>query len=255
MITIKTSEEIKILREGGKRLAFILDQIAEKAQEGVSAIELDILAEKLIKKIGGEPSFKNYKTIDDITPFPCSICVSINNEVVHGIPSKDKILKDGDIVSLDLGLKYKGLYTDMAVTVPIGNVSDRAKRIIKTAKTALNKGIKIIKDGIFIGDIGFIIQSYVKSQFFNVVLDLAGHGVGYAVHEEPEIPNFGVSKTGPCLKQGMVLAIEPMIVEGKPNIILGRDNWVWKTRDGLLSALFEHTVVVTKSGTEILTID
>jgi methionyl aminopeptidase len=253
MITIKTPEEIKILREGGKRLAFILYQVTEKAKAGIATIELDILAEKLIKKTGGEPSFKNYKTADDIKPFPSSICVSINNEVVHGIPSKNRILKDGDIVSIDIGMKYKGLYTDIAVTVPIGRVNEKAKRIIKTTKTALEKGIKTVKDGIFIGDIGFVIQFYVKSQGFNVVRDLAGHGVGYAVHEEPEIPNFGQPKTGKQLKQGMVLALEPMVVEAKPDIILGRDNWVWKTKDGLLATLFEHTVVVTKSGVEILT--
>lgn len=253
MISIKTSEEIGVLREGGKILDSVLCEVANSVKPGIPAIQLDTLAEKLVKKAGGEPSFKNYKTSDDEILFPASICVSINNEVVHGIPSKDKILKEGDIVGLDLGMKYKGLYTDIAVTVPVGKVSEKAKKIIDVAKESLTKGINVIKKNAFIGDIGFTVQSYVESQGFNVVRKLVGHGVGYKIHEEPEIPNFGKPKTGIQLKERMVLALEPMLTEGSPDIVLADDNWTWKTKDGSLSAHFEHTVVVTKNGAEILT--
>jgi len=253
MISIKTSEEIKILKEGGKRLASVLYKVAEKVRPGISTIELDELAEKLIKNIGGESSFKNYKTREDKIPYPTSLCVSINNEIVHGIPSKNRILQEGDIVSLDLGMKYKNLYTDMAITVPISNVDDQAKKIIETAKKALDVSIKSIKSGSHIGDIGFSIQSCAENNGFNVVRRLVGHGVGYNVHEPPDIPNFGEKGTGLKLKEGMILALEPMIVLGGPDIVLDKDNWTWKTKDGSLAAHFEHTIAVTKKGAEILT--
>lgn len=252
MVSIKTKKEIEILREGGKILAFVLYEVAKNAKVGVMTIELDKLAEKLIKKSGGRSSFKNYKTSDDKIPYPASLCVSINDEVVHGIPDERK-LKDGDIVSLDLGLEYNGFYTDMAVTLPVGKVSKDAKKIIDTTKKSLDKGIKIIKDGAFTGDIGYAIQLYAESKGFNVVRRLVGHGVGYDVHEDPQIPNFGKLKTGVQLKAGMVLALEPMLTDGDFDIILDKDNWTWKTKDGSLSAHFEHTVIVTKTGAEILT--
>lgn len=252
MVSIKTKKEIEILREGGKILAFVLYEVAKNAKAGVMTIELDKLAEKLIKKTGGRPSFKNYKTSDDKIPYPASLCVSINNEVVHGIPNERK-LKDGDIVSLDLGLEYKGLYTDMAITVPIGKVSKNAKKIIDVTKKSLDKGIRIIKNGVFTGDIGYAIQSYAESKGFNVVRRLVGHGVGYDVHEDPQVPNFGQPKAGKQLKAGMVLALEPMLTDGNFDIVLDKDNWTWKTKDGSLSAHFEHTIVVTKTGAEVLT--
>jgi methionyl aminopeptidase len=252
MVSIKTKKEIEILREGGRILAFVLHEVAKNARLGVMTMELDRLAEELIKKKGGSPSFKNYKTSDDKIPYPASLCVSINDEVVHGIPSERK-LKDGDIVSLDLGLEYKGFYTDIAVTVPIGKVSKNAKKIIDATKKSLDKGIKIIKENVFTGDIGYAIQSYAESKGFNVVRRLVGHGVGYDVHEDPQVPNFGKPKTGIQLKTGMVLALEPMLTDGDFDIIIDKDNWTWKTKDGSLSAHFEHTIVVTKSGAEILT--
>lgn len=253
MITIKTPEEIKILRAGGKILASVLHQVAREVRPGTATIELDKLAERLIKEAGGEPSFKNYKTKDDRIPFPASLCVSINDEVVHGIPSKERILKEGDIVSLDLGLKYKNFYTDMAITVAVGKVDSKAKKIIEKAKKSLEKGTKAVKEGKQIGDIGYAIQTYVYKNGFSVVRNLAGHGVGYAVHEEPEIPNFGRKGTGEILKEGMVLAIEPMITAGGLELVLDKDKWAWKTKDGSLAAHFEHTIVVTKKGAEILT--
>jgi methionyl aminopeptidase len=245
MITIKTPEEIKILREGGKKLASVLYQVAEMVRPGIATIELDKMAKKLIKDNGGEPSFLNYKTIEDRISYPASLCVSINDEVVHGIPSFRK-LKNDDIVSLDLGMKYKNFYTDMAITVGTG-------KIIEVAKKSLEEGIKVIKEGARIGDIGFAIQTCAEKNGFNVVRQLVGHGVGYKPHEEPEIPNFGSRGTGEILKQGMVLALEPMITEGNPEVFLSDDNWTWKTKDGSLAAHFEHTVVVTKNGAEILT--
>jgi len=245
MITIKTPEEIKILQEGGKKLVSVLYQVAEMVGPGVVTAELDKMAERLIKEAGGEPSFKNYKTDEDKIPYPASLCVSINDEVVHGIPGPRKI-KDGDIVSLDLGMKYKNFYTDMAITVGTG-------KIIEVAKKSLEEGIKVIKQGAHIGDIGFAIQSYVEKNGFNVVRQLVGHGVGHNPHEEPEVPNFGKKGTGEILKQGMVLALEPMITAGNPEVILSDDNWTWKTKDGSLAAHFEYTVVVTKNGVEILT--
>lgn len=253
MITVKSPEEIKILREGGKRLASVLYEVAERVKPGIATIELDELAEKLIRKIGGEPSFKNYKTSKDKFPFPASLCVSINDEIVHGIPFAEKILKQGDIVGLDLGMKYKNLYTDMAITVGTGRISKEAKKIIKIAKWALEAGIKASKENNFIGDIGFAIQSCAEKNNFNVIRKLVGHGVGYDVHEEPDIPNFGRPKTGEQLKAGMVLALEPMFTAGSADVILDKDNWTWKTKDGSLSSHFEHTVVVTKTGAEILT--
>lgn len=253
MIPIKSPKEIKIMREGGKRLAFILYQISAATKDGMATIELDVLAEKLIKKSKVEPSFKYYKTADEKKPFPTTICVSLNDEVVHGIPSREKILKNSDIVSIDLGVKYKGLHTDMAVTFSIGNVEEIKKKLIETTQDALEMGIDVIKNNAFVGDIGFAIQSYVEDRGLNVVKKLVGHGIGYNVHEEPEIPNFGVPKTGVRLKEGMVLALEPMVTQGSSEVILDKDGWTWKTKDGSLAAHFEHTVVVTKSGAKILT--
>lgn len=253
MISIKSQEEIKILREGGKILASVLYEVAEEVSPGIATIKLDELAEKLIKKNGGEPSFKNYKTYQDKISYPASLCVSVNDEIVHGIPSEEKILKEGDIVSLDLGMKYKNLYTDMSITVPVGKINKEAEKIIKTTKKSLDAGIKAIRDGARIGDIGFAIQSCAEKNGFNVVRKLVGHGVGYKVHEMPDVPNFGTKGNGLELKQGMVLALEPMLTVGSPDIILDKDNWTWKTKDGSLSALFEHTVAVTKKGAEIIT--
>jgi methionyl aminopeptidase len=253
MITIKTAEEIKLLREGGKRLASILHEVAEKAKSGIATIELDELAEKLIRDNGGEPSFKNYKTSQDKIPYPASLCVSLNDEIVHGIPKRERILREGDIVSLDLGMKYKNLYTDMAITVGVGKITKEAKKLIEVAEKSLVGGIRVSKEGNCIGDIGFSIQKYVEGKGFNVVRKLVGHGVGYKAHEEPEIPNFGKKGTRETLKSGMVLALEPMITAGSPDIILDKDSWTWKTKDGSLSSHFEHTIVVTKKGGEILT--
>ncbi len=252
MITIKTPGEIKILRDGGKILASVLLMVGDMAKVGITTKELDEYAEKLIKKAGGEPSFKNYKTPRDKFPFPVSLCVSVNDEVVHGIPS-GRILKENDIISLDLGLKWKGLYTDATITVGVEKISADAEKLLNITKTALEKGIGVIKEGATTGDIGFAIQSYVEKKGFNVVKKLVGHGVGHKVHEDPEIPNFGKCGEGVVLKQGMVLALEPMVVIGNGDVILDKNGWTWKTKDGSLAAHFEHTIAVTKKSCEVLT--
>lgn len=252
MTILKNIEDINKLREGGKILASILQEAAKKAVAGTKTIELDIFAEKMIREAGGRPSFKNYKTPDDKVPYPASLCVSINDEVVHGLPS-ERILKEGDVASLDLGMEYKGFYTDMAVTVPVGKASEQAKKLIATTKEALNLGIRTVKNGTFVGDIGQAVQSCAERNGFNVVRKLVGHGLGRKAHEDPEIPNFGVKGKGEVLREGEVIAIEPMITAGNYDIYLDKDLWTWKTKDGSLSAHFEHTIIVTKTGAEIIT--
>lgn len=253
MITIKTPEEIKILRDGGKILASVLLMVSKKAKPGIATLELDEYAEFLIKEAGAEAAFKGYKTRDDKYPFPSSLCVSINDEIVHGIPSRERILKEGDIVGLDLGLKWRGLYTDATITIGIGEINAEAKKLLDVTKNALEQGIKVVKENAATGDIGSAIQSYAEKNGFNVVKKLVGHGVGYNVHEEPDIPNWGKKGSGIILKQGMVFAIEPMVVQGSGDIILEKNNWTWKTKESSLSAHFEHTIAVTKKGCEILT--
>lgn len=250
---LKTPEEIETIREGGKRLAFIMAKLAEDVYPGMSSLHLDKLAEDLISRYDGTPSFKNYKTPDDPSIFPSSLCVSVNDEVVHGIPSAKKILKEGQIVSLDLGMQFGGMYTDMAVTVPVGKVSEKAMKIIEAAKRSLEEGIKMAINGGRMGDIGFAVQTCAKSYGFDVVRNLVGHGVGHEVHEDPQIPNFGIKGKGIRLETGMVLAVEPMITEKSPDVCLGNDDWVWKTSDGGLASHWEHTVAITENGPEVLT--
>ena len=252
MTILKNIEDINKLREGGKIIASVLREAASRALPGVKTIELDMLAEKIIREAGGRPSFKNYKTPDDKIPYPASLCVSINEEVVHGVPG-ERVLKDGDIVSLDLGMEYKGFYTDIAVTVSVGEASEQAKKLIETTKKTLNLGIMAVKNGAFTGDIGYAIQSFAEKNGFNVIRKLVGHGLGRKAHESPEVPNFGLKRKGEILREGEVIAIEPMITAGRHDIYLDKDLWTWKTKDGSLSAHFEHTVIVTKNGTEIIT--
>ena len=252
MTILKNIEDINKLKEGGKILASVLHEVGKMALPGVKAAEMDALAEKMIMEAGGKPSFKNYKTPDDKIPYPASLCVSINDEVVHGVPG-NKVLKEGDIVSLDLGMKYKGLYTDMAITVPVGKAGIEATKAIDVGRIALVKGIDVVKAGVAVGDIGSAIQNYVEENSFNVVKILVGHGLGRKAHEDPEIPNWGKKGKGLKLQEGLVIAIEPMITAGKADVYLDKDLWTWKTKDGSLSAHFEHTIIVTKDGAEIVT--
>lgn len=254
-IIIKTKEEIEIIREGGKHLAYVLSEVAKKVAPGVSTKELDEYAEKLIRELGDIPAFKNYKPYGAKTPFPATLCVSINDEVVHGIPT-NRILKEGDIVALDCGVKHKGYFTDMAITVPVGKISKEDKKLLEITREALIIGVKAAKIGKRVGDIGYAIESFVRKQKHNygIVDILSGHGVGKYIHEDPFVPNFGDKNTGEKLVEGMVIAIEPMLNMGTKNVFLDKaDDWTFKTRDGKNSAHFELTIAVGKNGGEILT--
>jgi len=253
-ITIKTKKEIDTLREGGKRLFEILRILSEAVKPGVSSFELSELTEKLIKEGGDTSSFFGYTPHGAKRPYPASLCFSVNDEVVHGIPNEEeKFLKEGDIVSLDCSIVHKGLITDSAVTVPVGKIDDGAKKLLKITREALQAGITMARAGNTVGDIGFAIESYVAPYRYGIVRELAGHGVGYEIHEEPYVPNFGTKGEGATLKEGMVIAIEPMLNEGKASIKLDSDGYTYRTRDGKRSAHFEHTVAVTSKGAEILT--
>ena len=251
-MSVKTLEEIQILREGGRKLAAVLDTLKRELSDGVSAEALDRLAEKLIREAGGEPSFKGYQGAKDKYSYSATVCFSINDEVVHGLPDGKKI-KDGDIIGLDIGMKYKNLFTDMAQTIGIGKIDEAGERLIRVTKEALALAISKVRPGIKTGDLGEAIQNFVESRGFGVVRNLVGHGVGYQVHEEPQIPNWGKSGTGPELVEGMVIAIEPMVTEGDYNLKLAEDGWTWRTKDGKRAAHFEHTLVITKTGAEVLT--
>ena len=256
MITIKTREEIALLREGGRRLAEILRELEVAVLPGKTATELNTLAEKLVAERGDKSAFLNYKPYGAKRPYPASLCVSINDEVVHGIPNgKEKILKEGDIVSLDMGLIHKNLFTDMAVTVAVGAIDAVALKLLKVTKEALAKGIATARVGKKVGDISYAIESYIKSVApdFGIVRGLAGHGVGYKVHEDPYVPNFGSKNSGPVLKSGMVLAIEPMVNEGNYAVVLAEDGFTYKTADGKRSAHFEHTIAINEGVAEVLT--
>ena len=253
MISIKTPEEIKILREGGRRLATVLYKIRDMVAPGVSTKELDTYAEKLIRKMGDTPAFLNYRPAGARNPFPATLCTSVNEEVVHGIPNANKILKEGDIISIDLGLQHKGLFTDMALTVPVGAVSNSSLKLLKVTEQALQTGINAICAGARVGDISYAIESFVRPHRYGIVEVLSGHGVGRAIHEDPYIPNFGQKGKGEKLVAGMVIAIEPMLNNGTKNVILDKDGYTYRTADGKKSAHFEHTILITEDGAEILT--
>lgn len=255
MIIIKTKEEIEIIREGGKHLATVLHKVKEKVAPGVSTKELDMYAEKLIREMGDTPAFLNYRPDGASRPFPASLCVSVNDEVVHGIPNKNRILKEGDIVSIDLGVKHRGLFTDMALTVPVGKVSESDLKLIKATEESLQAGINAAQRGNTIGDIGYAIESFVRSRKdkYGIVEVLSGHGVGRAIHEDPYIPNFGKRGTGAKLVPGMIIALEPMLNKGTKNVTIDDDDYTIRTADKKNSAHFEHTILITEDEPEILT--
>lgn len=252
-IIIKSSKEIEILREGGKRLASILAKVGEKVRPGVSTWELDQYAYELIKAGGDEPAFLGYKPDGHHKPFPASLCTSVNNEVVHGIPRKDKILKEGDIICIDLGLKHKGLFTDHAVTMPVGTISKESQKLLDTTREALAVGIAEARARNTVGDIGHAIESFVNKKY-GIVRELSGHGVGKHIHEDPYVPNYGKKGKGENLVAGMVIAIEPMLNIGRADIVSLSDGYTIKTADGSRSAHFEHTVLITDGEPEILTL-
>lgn len=254
MIRLKTQEEIEVLKEGGKRHAFILKEISKKVAPGVSTQVLEDHARKLIEDGGDEPAFLNYKPSGAKRPFPAALCVSVNNEIVHGIPNENPtILQDGDIVSIDLGLVHKGLITDGAITLPVGKVSKENQNLIDDCKEALALGVKAAKGGKTTGDIGHAIETFCRKKGYGICADLSGHGVGYKVHEDPYVPNEGKSGKGAKLVPGMVIAIEPMITLGTDKIVLDKDGYTYKTKDGSNAAHFEHTIVITDKDPIILT--
>jgi methionyl aminopeptidase len=248
MITIKSSREIETMAEAGRLVAETLALVASHVAAGVSTGELDRIAEDFIRSHpGARPSFKG------LYDFPASLCTSVNHEIVHGIPSRRRILKDGDLVSVDCGVCVEGLHADSAVTVPVGEVTETAERLLKVTREALEAGIKAAVVGNHVGDIGHAVQRVVEAAGFSVVRELVGHGIGTSFHEEPQVPNFGKPKRGARLATGMTIAIEPMVNVGRPDIRTLDDKWTVVTVDGSLSAHFEHTVAIEPDGPRILT--
>ena len=245
-IIIKSPNEIKIMREAGRIVAIVLDTLKKAIKPGITTGELDALAVKVFKEYNVKASFKGYRG------FPASVCTSVNEEVVHGIPGK-RVLKEGDLIAIDAGSIYNGFQGDSAITVEVGNVSKQAKALIETTRGALEAGIKVARKGAYLGDISTTIQAYAESRNFSVVREYVGHGIGRDMHEDPQIPNYGSAGQGPVLKKGMTFALEPMVNAGGWHTKVLSDNWTVVTADGSLSAHFEHTIAVTDGDAEILT--
>lgn len=243
---LKTKKEIEALQELGKRHAEILAVLTSMARPGVTTVELEERACALIAEGGDTPAFKNYCPNGAPRPFPCALCVAPNDVVVHGIPTEMRYtLKEGDIIGLDLGIQRDGLIIDAGKTVPVGLIDKKARHLLDVTYEALMRGIDEARQGNHVGDIGYAIETYVRREGYGVVRDLCGHGVGHAVHEEPQVPNFGARGTGPQLVAGMVLAIEPMVNEGKAGVVFLDDGYTVRTRDGSRSAHFEHNIAIT----------
>lgn len=254
MALIKSKEEVILLREGGKRLAEIRSTLVDAVEPGVTTAELDRLGGELFKKFGGKSATLNYTPSGAHRPFPAEMCISVNDEIVHGIPTEDPhTLKRGDIISFDILFLYKGLITDTAITVPVGAIPTSIKKLLNITQEALTVGIKASRAENTVGDIGHAIETFMKPSGFGIVRDLCGHGVGHKAHEDPQIPNYGPAGAGMQLEPGMVLAIEPMFTEGAEDVVLDEDGYTVKTADGKLSAHFEHTIVITEGVPEILT--
>lgn len=248
-IIIKTQEEIAIMKEGGKILAEILRTLSDYAKIGMSTLELNDYAEKLMKRFNVKPSFKGFNG------YPASLCTSVNDQVVHSIPSQKQILKDGDILTIDCGVIYKGFHTDSAVTILLGNVPEHVKEFVFAVQKALQEAISKIKEGINLNVIGDTVQKYIEEKHgYSVVKELTGHGIGRQLHEDPHIVNYKENNPGPILKEGMTLAIEPIVAMGSGAIRTLTDNWTIVTQDGLPACQWEHTIVVTRTGCEIITI-
>lgn len=251
---VKNEKDLEILRAGGKILAVAMSLVLRAVAPGVKTSELDRIAEKEIKKNGGISSFKGYLVFGAKTPYPASLCVSINDEIVHGIPRDDKVVSDGDIVGLDLGMQYGGFFTDMARTVIAGESDKKTKQFVNVGKEALEIAVSRTHAGIRTGDIGYAVEQFVKKSGYGIVRELVGHGVGESLHEDPEIPNWGRPGKGTLLQKGQVIAIEPMITEEGEAIMLDQsDGWTYRTKDGSRSVHFEDTVIVWEKGAEMIT--
>ncbi|MCK4910744.1 MAG: type I methionyl aminopeptidase [Thermodesulfovibrionales bacterium] len=248
MIEVRSEDEIRRMERAGEIVARTLEALKEMVAPGVSTMDLEDRAEAVIAEAGGKPAFKGYRG------YPAIICSSVNDQVVHGIPSKKRVLREGDIVSIDLGVVYDGFYGDAALTVPVGNVDPEVQRLLDVTKQALAVALPEAREGARVSDIGHAVQSYVESEGFSVVRHFVGHGIGKKLHEEPQVPNFGKPGSGQRLKSGMTLAIEPMVNAGGFDVKVLDDGWTAVTADGSLSAHFEHTVLVTADGGRPLTI-
>lgn len=249
----KTKEDIQGIRAAGQALAEVLSVLANMVRPGVTAAELDLRAEEEIKRRGGVSAFLGYKPDHSSYPFPAVLCVCVNDEVVHGIPTEDKILKEGDLVMLDLGLSINGYFADAAVTLCVGVCNEKTARLMNATKEALSVAVSAAKVGNTIGDIGAAVEAVAKKYGYSTAENLGGHALGLKPHEPPYIPNVGPAGSGERIKEGMVLALEPIFTEGNGKITLDDDKWTYRTKDGTRSCEFEHTILVTKTGAEILT--
>ncbi|HKF23055.1 MAG TPA: type I methionyl aminopeptidase [Candidatus Angelobacter sp.] len=248
MINCKSHAELDKMRRSGIILRQVLDTVKAMVAPGVSTMDLERVAEEKIRELGAKPAFKGYYD------YPCVLCTSVNNEIIHGIPSEKRILKEGDILSIDCGVVLDGYYSDSALTVPVGNtLAPELKKLLEVTELSLRKAIAEVKLGKTVGDIGAAVQEYVEANGFSVVREFVGHGIGTRMHEEPQVPNYGVRGHGTRLREGMVLAIEPMVNVGKPGARVLDDKWTAVTEDGSYSAHFEHTVAVTRNGPRVLT--
>jgi methionyl aminopeptidase len=247
-IMIKTPQEIEKMRRSGQVVREVLEHVRKFVKPGASTRDLENAAAAKIEALGAKPAFKGYRG------YPCVLCTSVNEEVVHGIPSAKRVLKDGDIVSIDTGVIIDGFYGDSATTVAVGGkIPARTKKLLEVTETSLRRGIEAIKPGATLGDVGAAVQEVVEAEGFSVVRDFVGHGIGTKLHEDPQVPNFGRRGQGQKLREGMVIAIEPMVNAGGPDVQVLKDGWTAVTQDGSLSAHFEHTVAITAKGAEILT--
>lgn len=253
MVSIKNEEDIALLREGGRRLARILSELALLVRPGITTQELDTYAREAIEKGGDVPSFLGYRSEGAPAAYPAALCTSVNDEIVHGVPGK-RVLKEGDIIGLDLGLIHKGVFLDSALTVPVGKIKKEVRDLMNATEEALAAGIAAARPGAHVGDIGLAVSAVAKKHNYKVIRDLSGHGVGYAVHEAPEIPNYGRAGEGEELCAGMVIAIEPMLSLNDTHIKGGDDGFTFLTATGSISAHAEHTVLITPSGNDILTL-
>ena len=253
MIKLKTPEELKLMRIAGRVTAEVLDIMREAVRPGISTGELDRLAEEHIRRNNGIPAFKNYRPMASMTPFPGTICASINEEVVHGIPQFSRILQEGDIISIDVGAYVNGWCGDAACTYPVGEISPERKKLLEVTEESLNRAISQALAGNTLGDIGHAVEGYVKPLGFGVVRDYTGHGIGSKMHEAPQIPNYGRAGQGMTLKAGMTIAIEPMIMSGREKVKTGGNGWTVSTVDGSDAAHFERSVAILDDGPEILT--
>jgi len=245
---VKTASEITAMRESGRMLAAVLRKVAPAVAAGLSTKDLANVAARELKALGGEPAFLGHEGFPDV------ICISVNAEIVHGIPKADRMLHEGDILGLDFGVRYRGMITDGAVSVGVGKIKPAAQKLLDVTKQSLDVGVAVVHDGVRVGDIGSAIESYIRAHGnYGIPRDLVGHGVGSYLWEEPNIPNYGRPDTGPYLEAGMTIAVEPMVTLGTDRIALGPDNWTLLTADGSWAAHFEHTLLITEDGSEILT--